>query len=431
MNDATTQCHRAASDDFSFFFWLLLPPRRHTDLQSFAQCLLGYNRSVEKLNCTIFSNQTKQATGTQQYGMIESDKYEEVINVSDFHKTLCESRNRGAKLREFQRWKETIEPINSLNSSISSIRIRQEISSSFASSKAKSYSTKSIYENKKSKRHYLRKKHIQNRQSPQLRWIIEDTDQASLYEDEHEQKQRLRRTELKRKRNLKRKKRWDKQRKYLIKMASAKSVTHTNIMQTPNNSHDNIEPDGVDMVLARLWKDRHRHHGHNIQRKEQIIKPQDPLSINMRSPISEIRTFAKKALLKEQNKGQQGHHAHKKVKRNTEIQKTKRKKKTKRDKIWSKKENAKREKLIKRREKLRETYAAFKAMTLAVEKAHMVVKNNGFLIGQEDVTKDIKTKEKNLLADFQRQQKRLILEMKRMTRLLNESKTEVYGSDLH
>ena len=61
----------------------------------------------------------------------------------------------------------------------------------------------------------------------------------------------------------------------------------------------------------------------------------------------------------------------------------------------------------------------------------MVVKNNGFLIGQEDVTKDIKTKEKNLLADFQRQQKRLILEMKRMTRLLNESKTEVYGSDLH
>ena len=70
-------------------------------------------------------------------------------------------------------------------------------------------------------------------------------------------------------------------------------------------------------------------------------------------------------------------------------------------------------------------------MTLAVEKAHMVVKNNGFLIGQEDVTKDIKTKEKNLLADFQRQQKRLILEMKRMTRLLNESKTEVYGSDLH
>ena len=141
MNDATTQCHRAASDDFSFFFWLLLPPRRHTDLQSFAQCLLGYNRSVEKLNCTIFSNQTKQATGTQQYGMIESDKYEEVINVSDYHKTLCESRNRGAKLREFQRWKETIEPINSLNSSISSIRIRQEISSSFASSKAKSYST--------------------------------------------------------------------------------------------------------------------------------------------------------------------------------------------------------------------------------------------------------------------------------------------------
>ena len=167
------------------------------------------------------------------------------------------------------------------------------------------------------------------------------------------------------------------------------------------------------------------------KRKEQIIKPQDPLSINMRSPISEIRTFAKKALLKEQNKGQQGHHAHKKVQRNTEIQKTKRKKKTKRDKIWSKKENAKREKLIKRREKLRETYAAFKAMTLAVEKAHMVVKNNGFLIGQEDVTKDIKTKEKNLLADFQRQQKRLILEMKRMTRLLNESKTEVYGSDLH
>ena len=228
--------------------------------------------------------------------MIESDKYEEVINVSDFHKTLCESRNRGAKLREFQRWKETIEPINSLNSSISSIRIRQEISSSFASSKAKSYSTKSIYENKKNKRHYLRKKHIQNRQSPQLRWIIEDTDQASLYEDEHEQKQRLRRTELKRKRNLKRKKRWDKQRKYLIKMASAKSVTHTNIMQTPNNSHDNVEPDGVDMVLARLWKDRHRNHGHNIQRKEQIIKSQDPLSINMRSPISEIRTFAKKSL---------------------------------------------------------------------------------------------------------------------------------------
>ena len=69
-------------------------------------------------------------------------------------------------------------------------------------------------------------------------------------------------------------------------------------------------------------------------------------------------------------------------------------------------------------------------MTFAVEKAHMVVKSNGLSIGQEDLTNRVKTKEKNLLADFQRQQKRLILEMKRMTRLLNESKAEVYGGDL-
>ena len=248
--------------------------------------------------------------------MIESDRYEEVINVSDFHKTLCESRNRGAKLREFQRWKETIEPINSLNSSISSIRIRHEMGSSFASSQAKSYSTKFIYEDKKNKRHYLRKKHIQNRQSPQLRWIIEDTDRASLYEDEHEQKQRLRRIALKRKRNLKRKKRWDKQRKYLIKMASAQSVAHTNTIQAPNIPHDNIEPDGFDMDLARLWKDRHKNHGHNIQRKERIVSPQDSLSINLRSPISNIRTSARKVLLKEQNKDQQSHHAHKSKKEN-------------------------------------------------------------------------------------------------------------------
>ena len=60
----------------------------------------------------------------------------------------------------------------------------------------------------------------------------------------------------------------------------------------------------------------------------------------------------------------------------------------------------------------------------------MVVKSNGLSIGQEDLTNRVKTKEKNLLADFQRQQKRLILEMKRMTRLLNESKAEVYGGDL-
>ena len=128
-----------------------------------------------------------------------------------------------------------------------------------------------------------------------MRWIIEDTDQASLYEDEHEQKQRLRRTELKRKRNLKRKKRWDKQRKYLIKMASAKSVTHTNIMQTPNNSHDNIEPDGVDMVFtANVSKTTPKQSWAQYSEKGTNNKTQDPLSINMQSPISEIRTFFKK-----------------------------------------------------------------------------------------------------------------------------------------
>lgn len=391
-----------------------------------------YNSRVGKPTYTDDIQKSKKAIGTQKDGMIKSDRYEEVINVSDFHKTLCESRNRGVKLKEFPRWKERIEPINSLNSSISSIRIRHEINSPFVSSQAKSYYTNVIYKDKKSKRHYLRKKHIQNRQSPQLRWIIEDNDRASLYEDEHEQKQRLRRIQLKKKRNWKRKKRWDKQRKYLIKMASSQNVAHADSTQASNVPHNNIEPGGVDMDLATLWKDRHESHRENIEINKQRLNSQNSFLINVQSPINDVRTSARKAL-KKQNRDRHSYHAYEKINRKIEVQKKRRRKKPKRDKNWLRKEKPleEKEKLIKRREKLRETYAAFKAMTSAVEKAHMVVKSNVLSTAEgDDVTNDLRTKEKNLLTGFQRQQKRLILEMKRMTRLLNESKAQVYGSDV-
>ena len=71
-------------------------------------------------------------------------------------------------------------------------------------------------------------------------------------------------------------------------------------------------------------------------------------------------------------------------------------------------------------------------MTVAVEKAHAIVKDVS--LGNNKRTKQSVTlkkdaNKKDLLHDLEQQQQRLTLEMQRMTRLLNDSKLKVYGEE--
>ena len=143
-----------------------------------------------------------------------------------------------------------------------------------------------------------------------------------------------------------------------------------------------------------------------------------------KSPILNVRTEARIDLIR--------HHNNKK---NRETKNRNRKiinKNKMRMKLKKKVSLDEKELLLKRREKLRETFAAFKAMTAAVEKAHAIVKDvslDNNKRTKQSVTLKKDANKKDLLHDLEQQQQRLTLEMQRMTRLLNDSKLKVYGEE--
>ena len=360
---------------------------------------------------------------------------EEIINVAHFHKTLCTSRNHyDVRLSGYPRWREDVQSVASLNSSISSIRIRQPVNPRTSKKILSSFSTgnlnntKNRYKNKKSQRSRLRNEHIKNRQSPHLRWIVEDNDFNSYHEDEYEEKQRLRRLKLKKKRRRRRKKRWKHQRQYLIKLAAEQNVNNRSYI-TQNNVHNNNNNRNndvliTDMKLDDLWENQmnSRSRKKESQSFDNSIHMAD--TFFKKSPILNVRTEARIDLIR--------HHNNKK---NRETKNRNRKiinKNKMRMKLKKKVSLDEKELLLKRREKLRETFAAFKAMTAAVEKAHAIVKDvslDNNKRTKQSVTLKKDANKKDLLHDLEQQQQRLTLEMQRMTRLLNDSKLKVYGEE--
>ena len=190
------------------------------------------------------------------------DLPDEELNAAHFQKILCTSRNYYVvRKSEYPnpRWTEKVQSIASLNSNMRSIRIRQPINAPAVLSKSKSEMDKNNNETR-SHRLHLRKEHIKNRISPNLRWIVEDNDFCSFQENEHERKQRLLRIELKKKRRKKRKQRWKNQRNYLIKLALQQNeYTSSQLNSNKRNiysTHDREKTtvDRKDMKLNDLWE---------------------------------------------------------------------------------------------------------------------------------------------------------------------------------
>lgn len=351
------------------------------------------------------------------------DLSDEELNAAHFQKTLCTSRNYyvGRKTEyPNPRWTEKVQSIASINSNISSIRIRQPINAPAVLSKSKNKMNNNNNE-RKSRRRRLRKEHIKNRISPNLRWIVEDNDFCSFQDNEHEEKQRLLRIKLKNKRRKKRKERWKNQRNYLIKLALQQNQ-YTSIQLDGNklNIYSTHEREKTTvnrkyMKLNDLWES----HINSPKKYSKNLVAHDDAGVTspvlnkffQNSPILNVRTRAKAGTI------------------SYKTNQKKRKKYVILNKLKSKTSLDNQDLLVKRREKLRETYVAFKAMTAAVEKAHIVVKNDISGSNNNKLSKNKQQQNESLLQSLQKQQQRLTLEMQRMTRLLNESKLQVYGDD--
>lgn len=341
-----------------------------------------------------------------------------------WRRTLCESRNYGdyfstkpVAFNEFPQWREYTVPLATSTAGVSSIQLRQPVAQNQSNKRNSPSSTR---------RRHLRDIHIRNRVSPEMRWALEE---KAIHSDEeqadpHEEKQRLVRNRLRKLRRKKRRMRWNKQKNTLVRLAQEQYLgTIKTSVSMPQLREHNSKNDKEEQSLKAMWESF-----------------DGDMPIQTTSPVAKIRRQARwqqQAKLKKspirisgrQKRGRKKRYAAP-LRRNP-----------RRHKDIVDEEEA----IIVKRQRLKETYAAYKAMTNAVVQAHGRLalnasskesgkkrrkKKEKTQKGQDQDLKQLYGRNKNpgslqpmspeLLADLEKHQQRLQLEMKTLTKQVNE-----------
>ena len=360
------------------------------------------------------------------------------LSANGWVQSLCEYKKElDMKDEATPRWKEEEIPVVTNLPGISSIRIRQHAEPT----------GKYVRQRRgKSLRRELRTEHVNNRIPPHMRWAMEENDSNEEQADEHMEHQRLLRKQLKRKRRKKRMERWSRQRDELIGLAH--QVQRQRLLQSKSLPimADVVDEEQLSTVeLKQLWEDRGKKALYAGTQRDERARAPDAVMASSASPVAEIRRNARREiqqrdrqhLKKSPAKAPSSLYRRRKMKHHE-------KPLNRRPKNIELSRDQKERKLL-RRQRLKETYAAFRAMTEAVVKAHGLMALQHFEDNTSEKRRGRQRKKRReeagrrppqshykaaramnpaLLADLERQQARLQVDLKRLSSKIKEDEKE-------